>query len=52
MKIIKAWWLGFTEHIGQLNNCGLTWDDQDCNEAYDRGWNFADWLRGRSRTSG
>lgn len=48
MRTLKAFWLGFIEHIGRTNSCGLTWaEDQDCNEAYDRGWNLADFLRGR-----
>jgi hypothetical protein len=47
--MIAAWWKGFIEHVFSLNSCGWTWDDnQDFNEAYDRGWNFADWLRGRT----
>jgi hypothetical protein len=49
MKTLYAWWLGFIEHINGESDCGRTWpDDQDCNEAYDRGWNFADFIRRRS----
>jgi hypothetical protein len=43
-----AWLLGFFEHIGAPNSCGRSWrNDQGCNEAYDRGWNAADFIRRR-----
>lgn len=46
MKTIRAFWLGFIEHVGAANTCGMTWqDDQGCNNAYDRGWNLADMIR-------
>jgi hypothetical protein len=47
MKMLKAFWLGFREHIFARSDMGITYDDDALSDAYDRGWNIADWLRWR-----
>ena len=47
MKEIDAFKLGFFEHLESGWCGGRTWDhDQDLNEAYDRGMNYAEELFG------
>jgi hypothetical protein len=43
---IEAFVLGFVERFTEPDSdMGRTWNDnQDLNEAYDRGMNFAEWL--------
>lgn len=46
MTYLIAWWLGFKDRL-ETESFGRTHDeDQDWNEAYDRGRNFAEWLLG------
>lgn len=49
MKRILPFLLGLYERMRWGDGFGRTWaDDQDKNEAYDRGANVADWLRGEA----
>lgn len=48
MLVLRAFLLGFFEHLRPNEDWGRTWrENQDANEAYDRGWNLADLLCGR-----
>lgn len=45
MNTIRAFGLGFSDRLRGSGLFGRTWDDdQDLNEAYDRGMNFAEAL--------
>lgn len=52
--MMRAFFLGFAEHIREHSECGLTWPADrgrgrwlNRNEWYDRGWNLADMFGGR-----
>lgn len=45
---IFAYWQGFFEHLRYSGMVRSHPTDDDWNEAYDSGWNLADWVMGRT----
>ena len=46
METVKVWVLGFKDGWSQPHDLsmGITWDNQDLNETYDKGVNLGQWV--------